>query len=131
MNDVLSWRSTGLSNETIKPTKDSFSPKLPFMGEKISLNFNSSILAQEKISYTHGSIVDIYVVYSLPNIAISTDSDSIAECLFGVVRLCNNKYTGCCISFSSKIYPYKDSGKNAKNLIIFGSDSSSSSHAEN
>ena len=87
MDDVLSWRSTGLSDEEIKPTKDSFSPKLSFKGEKISLKFNSSILAQEKISYTHGSIVNTYLVYSLSNIAILTDSDSIAECLFGVASL--------------------------------------------
>ena len=79
-------------------------------------------MAQEKISYTHGSIVNIYVVYSLSNITISTDSDSIAECLFGATSLSNNKYTG---------YPNKYSGKSSKNLIIFGADLSSSSHTEN
>ena len=111
MNDALFWRSTVLSDEKIKPTKDSYSPKLSFKGEKISLNFNSSILVQEKISYTHGSIVNIYVVYSLSNIVISTDSNSIAECLFGATSLSNNKYTSYSISFSSKIYPHKGYGK--------------------
>ena len=125
MNDDLSWRSTGLSDEKIKPTK------LSFKVEKISLSFNSSILAQEKITYTYDSIINGYVVYSLCNIAISTSSDSIPECLLGVISLSNNKYTGCGISFSSKIYPHKDSGKNAKNLTIFGVDLSSLSHTEN
>ena len=51
--------------------------------------------------------------------------------MFGVANLSGNKYTGYGISFSSKIYPHKDSGKNTKNLIIFGVDLSSSSYTEN
>ena len=51
--------------------------------------------------------------------------------MLGAISLSNNKYTGCGISFSSKIYPHKDSGKNAKNLTNYGVDLSSLSHTEN
>ena len=131
INDVLSWKSKGLSAEKIKPTKDDRSPKLSFKSENIYVSFNDSILTQEKVTYTHGSIVTVYVVFSQLNTSISADCDLIAECLFGTANLSNNEYTGYGVAFGSKPYLHKDSSKNAKNLIIFGVDQSSSIHIEN
>ena len=131
IGDILCWRSTGLSDEKVNPTKDDRSPKLSFKRENIHVSFNDSILAQERVTYTHGSIVNAYVVYSLLNTSISANSDLIAECLFGTVDLSNNKYTGYSVAFGSKPYLHKNSGKNAKNLIIFGVDQRGSSHTEN
>ena len=101
INNVSPWKSTGLSAEKIKPTKEESSPELFFKSENISLSFNRSVLAQEKSTYTHGSMVCVYIVYSLSNIAISTDS--MAECLFGATSLSNKKYTRYGIYFSSNL----------------------------
>ena len=117
INGVLSWKSIGLYVEIIIPTKDSLSQKLSYESEKIYLSFNHSILAQEEVTYTHDSTVKLYIVYSLINVAISTDYDIVAEFLFGTASLSNNEYANYGVAFGSKIYPHKNSGKNTKNLI--------------
>ena len=58
----------GLSAETIKPptTSDySLSPTVGYFGTKTKLKFTGSSLKQSKISYTHGTIVNIYIVHEL------------------------------------------------------------------
>ena len=65
---VSSWKSKGLSAESIKPptTSDhSLTPELNYYGTKTKVKFNGSCLQQSKISYTHGTIINIYLVYEL------------------------------------------------------------------
>ena len=65
---VLSWASKGLSNENITPpsTRNNFlSPSLNYLGTKIRIKFSRSCLKQDKITYTHGKIVYIYIVYEI------------------------------------------------------------------
>ena len=65
-NMVSSWKYKGLSAETIKsPTTsdNSLAPTLSYSGTKTKLKFTGSCLKQSKISYTHGTIVNIYIVY--------------------------------------------------------------------
>ena len=63
------WKSKGLSTETIKPpsTSDnsSLTPLIDYLGNKTRLKFNGSCLKQPKMQYTHGAIVNIYIVYEL------------------------------------------------------------------
>ena len=64
-NMVSSWKYKGLSAETIKsPTTsdNSLAPTLSYSGTKAELKFTGSCLKQSKISYTHGTIVNIYNV---------------------------------------------------------------------
>ena len=59
---ILSWPSKGLSNESIKPPSapnNFISPSLNYLGTKIRIQFSGSCLKQEKITYTHGKIVNI------------------------------------------------------------------------
>ena len=52
---ISSWKSTGLSDETIKPyatSDNSLTPLINYLGNKIRVNINGSILRQLKISYT-------------------------------------------------------------------------------
>ena len=63
---ILSWKSKGLSAESIKPSTtsdNSLTPELNYYGTKIRVKFNGSCLQQSKISYTHSTIVNIYIVY--------------------------------------------------------------------
>ena len=50
------------------------SPKLNYYGTKTRVEFNRSCLKQGKIMYTHGKIVNIYIVYELTG-SNSDDSD--------------------------------------------------------
>ena len=65
---VLSWESKGLSNESITPPSapnNFLSPSLNYLGTKIRVKFSGSCLKQDKITYTHGKIVNIYIVYEI------------------------------------------------------------------
>ena len=65
---VLSWQSIGLSNQSIKPpttSNNSLTPELNYYGTKTRVKFIRSCLKQSKISYTHGKVLNIYIVYEL------------------------------------------------------------------
>ena len=66
--DISSWKSKGLSDETIKPpatSDNSLSSLIDYRGNKIRLKFNGCCLKQPKLSYTHGKTVNISIVYEL------------------------------------------------------------------
>ena len=63
---VLSWAFKGLPNESIThpSAPNSFlNPSWNCLGTKIRVKFNGSCLKQDKITYTHGKVVNIYTVY--------------------------------------------------------------------
>ena len=65
---VLSQQSKRLSSESIKTisTSDiSLTPTLSYYGTKIKVKFTGSYLKPSKFLYTHGKIVNIYIVYEL------------------------------------------------------------------
>ena len=91
---VLSWTSKGLSNESITPPSapnNFLSPSLNYLGTKIRVKFSGSCLKQDKITYTHGKIVNIYIVYEINKKDNTIISDPTLEnCLFGAVTLSKN-----------------------------------------
>ena len=57
-----------LSNESIKPTSaphNFLTPSLNYLGTKIRVNISGSCLKQDKVTYNHGKIVNIYIVYEI------------------------------------------------------------------
>ena len=55
---VSSWKSKGLSAETIKPpatSDNSLTPALSYYGTKTRVKFNGSCLQQPKVSYTQNN----------------------------------------------------------------------------
>ena len=81
-----------MSNEKIGSAKASNydqSPKLVYDNARIKLSFSGDLLKQDKITYSHGPIVNIYVVYRL---APRTNNSGVTleNCLFGAVKLTNN-----------------------------------------
>ena len=90
---VSEWKSKGLSNESIKAistSDNSLNPTLSYYDTKIRVKFTGGYLKQPKISYTHGKVVNIYVVYKL-GASSSNDSDpTLKHCLFGAVTLTKN-----------------------------------------
>ena len=85
----------GLSAETIKPpaTSDySLSPTVSYSGTKTKLKFTGSCLKQSKISYTHGTIANIYIVYELGASSSNINDPTLKDCLFGAVTLNKNAH---------------------------------------
>ena len=128
-----------MSNEQIDSTKTSNydqSPRLVYDNARMKLNFSGDLLKQDKIAYSHGPIVNIYVVYRLAPRTNNSDV-TLENCLFGAVKLTKHadinkyKYSGYGIGFDSKGSFSDPSGRFCKNVIIFEADMSSSSHANN
>ena len=83
---ISSWKSKGLSAESIKePTTsdNSLTPVLNYYGTKTSVKFTGSCLKQSKISYTHGKVVNIYIVYELGAFSSHVNDPTLKNCLFG------------------------------------------------
>ena len=65
---VSSWKSKGLSSESIKPptiSDNSLTPVLNYYGTKIRVKFTGSFLKESKIPNALGKVVNIYIVYEL------------------------------------------------------------------
>ena len=90
---VSSWKSKGLSAESIKPpttSDNSLNPALNYYGTKTRVKFTGSCLKQSKISYTHGKVVNIYIFYELFASRSHNNDLSLKNCLFGAVTLTKN-----------------------------------------
>ena len=91
-----SWQSKGISDKTIKPpttSDNSFTPLVDYLGHKIGIKFIGSCLKQPKISYTHGTIVNIYIVFELGTSGSNDSDPTLKNCLFGAVTLTKNADT--------------------------------------
>ena len=91
------------------------------------LEFKGATLKQNKITYSHGSAVNIYIVYKLkPHVNANTDF-TINDCLFGAMKLTKtsdldkHKHEGYGIRFDSR-GTYSFGNEYAKNVIIFCAD---------
>ena len=116
-----------------------------YYGTKTRVKFNGSCLQQSKISYTHSTIVNIYIVYELGTSSSHNNDPTLKNCLFGAVTLTKNAdidkygYSGYGIGFdrrSSFSFSSGGFGQNIliadiKNILIFGVDMSSSAHIDN
>ena len=87
---ISSWKSKGLSAESIKPptTSDkSLTPALSYYGTKTRVKFTGSCFKQSKISYTHGKVVNIDIVYELRASSSHVNDPALKNCLSGAVTL--------------------------------------------
>ena len=90
---ISSWKSKGLSAESIKPpitSANSVTPALSYYGTKTRVKFNGSCLKQSKISYSHRKGVNIYIVYELGPSSSHFDDPTLKSYLFGAVTLTKN-----------------------------------------
>ena len=89
---ISPWKSKGLSDETIKPatSDNSLTPLIDSYGKKIRLKFTRSRLKQPKLSYSHGPIVNIYIVYEMGASSPHSDDHTLKNCFFGAVTLTKN-----------------------------------------
>ena len=82
---IYYWKSKGLSDEEINSIKTSNYSAIPYFhtyGTKIKVKFNGICLKQNKITYTHGKIVNIYIVYEISKSINISDYPTLENCLF-------------------------------------------------
>ena len=138
-NYIYFWKSKGLSDESINSvtaSNSSITPELSYYGSKIRVKFNGSCLKQDKVTYSHGTIANIYIVYEISKNDNIRSYPTLENCLFGVVSLTKHadidqyKYSGYGIGFN-RIREFSFGDGFDENVIIFGADMSSSVHANN
>ena len=121
--NISSWRSKELSDEEIKAVNDLYL-SVNYFNEKLRLKLEGSCLAQTKVTYTHKSIVNIYIVYKIGATTRNSHDPKLINGLFGAVTPVKNSdinkfgYTGFGIGFDH-------------NVLIFGVDISGSTHNDN
>ena len=137
---ISSWKSKGLSAESIKtPTTsdNSLTPALSYYGTKTRAEFTGSCLKQPKIPYSHGKIVNIYIVYELGASSSHVNDPTLKNCLFGAVTLTKNadidKYghSGYGIGIDRRGNFSFPGGEFGQDILIFGVDMSFSAHIDN
>ena len=135
---ILSWQSKGLSTENIDPPTTSLSPSINYVGNKIRVKFTGSCLKQSnKLTYTHGKVVNIYIVYELGASSSHVNDPTLKNCLFGAVNLTKNadidkyRYSGYGIGFDRRSSFSFPGGGFGQNVLVFGADMSSSAHINN
>ena len=79
-NHILSWKSKGLPDEG---TNNFLDPSLDYLDHKIRVKFSGSCLKQDKLTYTHGKIVNIYTVYEISKNYNIRGYSTLENCLFG------------------------------------------------
>ena len=67
-NHISASKFKGFSDESINPpatSDDNLVHLLNYIGTKTRVKFDRSCLKQDKITYTHDKIVNIYIVYEI------------------------------------------------------------------
>ena len=131
-NYISSWKSKGLSDESIKPpttSDNSLNPALNYYGTKTRVKFTGSCLKQSKITYTHKKVVNIYIVYELGASSSYIDDPTLKNCLFGAVE--KYGYSGYGIGFDRRGSFSFPGGGYGQNVLIVGADMGSSAHIDN
>ena len=107
-------------------------------GGKFRVKFIGGYLKQSnKLTYTYGKIVNIYIVYELGASSCNINDPILKNCLFAAVTLTKNanidKYgcSGYGIGFDRRSNFTFPGGGFGQNVLIFGVDMSSSTHIDN
>ena len=91
---ISSWKSKGLSDETIKhyaTSDNSLTPLIDYYGSKVRVKFNKGCLKQSNnLTYDYGSRVNIYIVYEIGASSSNDSNPTLKKCLFGAVTLTKN-----------------------------------------
>ena len=129
-----------MCNETINVSyadSNFLGPLLNYSGNKIRVKFSGSCLKQDKVTYNHGKLITIYIVYEISKNHNISSLPTIENCLYGAISLSKNadidkyRYSGYGIAFDRHGFFLHPSGGTGRNVIIFGVDTSSSTKIDN
>ena len=63
-----------------------FNPSINYVGTKARVKSNGDCLKQEKISFDHGKIVNIYIIYEIERNIDTISYSTLENCLFSAVK---------------------------------------------
>ena len=122
---------------SVKTPNHSITPNLDYYGTKTRVEFNGSCLKQDKVTFNHGKVVNIYIVYEISKSINIRDYLTLENCSFGAVNLSRTadtrrcKYSGYGIGFD-RHGSFSSPGIGlGRNVISFGVDMSSSTKIDN
>ena len=107
-----------------------------YVGTKARVEFNGDCLKQEKITFNHRKIVNIYIVYEIERSVNTSSYPTLKNVLFDTIKLTKYvdvdlyKYSGYGIGLDRKGF-FSIDHEVGRNVIIFGVDVSSSQHIDN
>ena len=95
---ISAWKSKGLSDESIKPPaifNNGLAPSLSYIVTKTRVKFEGQCLKQDKVTFTHKVVVNVYIFYeiNLWNCGYD-DYPTLENYLFGAVKLTKNANVG-------------------------------------
>ena len=133
-NNIYYRQFKALSDKRINYVRThnySMTLSLDYYGTKTRVEFNGSCLKQDKVTFNHGKVVNIYIVYEISKSINISDYPTLENCLFGAVSQTKNAdidkygYSQYGIGFD-RHGKFSFSGTRlGRNVIIFGVDMSS------
>ena len=104
------WQSKGISDGKINaPGTSSSNDMAPILEEtKMGLKFKNDLLRQNKVTYNHGKLLNICIIYEISYTFTSQSTFTLKNSLFGAVKLTKisdiskYKYSRYGICFDSK-----------------------------
>ena len=136
-NYIYIFKSKDLYVERINSntaSNHSITPELSYYGTKTRVKLSGSCLKQDKATYNHGTILNIYTVYEISKDYNISSYPTLRNCLFGAVSLTKYididqyKYYG--IAFDRK-GEFSFGNGFGRNVTILVADMSGSVHANN
>ena len=136
---IYYWESKGGSDEkinSIKTSNYSITPNLNYCDIKTRVEFNRSCLKQDKVTFSHSQLVNIYIAYEISKTINISDYPTLEDCLFGAATLTKHadneryKYSRYGIGVDKHgrfSFPLTELGKN---VIAFGVDMTSSTKVD-
>ena len=125
----MSYEECRLSDEKVNSSKtpnDSITPNLDYYGTKIRVKFRGNCLKQDKTTFRHKKIGNIYIVYELTGSSSNGNDPTVINSLFGAVRLTRNAdidkygYSGYEAGFNRRGSFSFPGGGFGSTVIIFG-----------
>ena len=136
----MSYEESRLSDEKINSSKTpnhSITQNLDYYGTKIRVKFRGNCLKQDKITFRHKKIGNIYIAYELTGSSSNGNDPTVINSLFGAVRLTRNAdidkygYSGYETGFNRRGSFSFPGGGFGNTVIIFEVNMSSSIYVDN
>ena len=110
--NILAWKSKGLSDESIKPpvaSNNNLARSLNYIHTKIRVKLDGSCLKQGKVTFTHKNAVSIHIAYEMNLWPFTPGQDfTLGNSLFGDAKVTKNNdfdeyiYFGYGIGFDAR-----------------------------
>ena len=100
---IYYWKYKGLPDKKInyiKTPNHNITPNVDYYGTKTRVKLNGNYLKQDKVTFNHGKVVNIYIVYEIRKRLNIRFYPTLENCLFRAVSLTKNadidqyKYSG-------------------------------------